>query len=554
MEGLSTRTDLDYDTLWGALRDFLGRIGQVTDLDTVLVESLDALIDIFGADRGMILVRAADGTPYPIHARRWKTRLKPHEQVEISRTAVQRVLDSGELLAWDPALPEGTESIYAFGITGMLAGPLHTIPWRRYSSGSEEEPRQVRGVVYLDFRGLQKLLGPLHEELFRASTELLSLVLDHSELHRTVLELQRDAEPESAEAGRGGAVPELEDLLGPASLAEIRRQLVPIVKTSTPILLLGESGTGKTLLAQAIARASHRPKPFVRANLGHADDRNTVTSELFGHVRGSYTGAMSDRVGKVERANGGTLFLDEILNLPPAVQPLLLDLLQDGTYEPLGWTGPAPKRANLRVIAATNSDLETAVRAGHFRADVYYRLAGAVVRLPPLRERREDIPLLAEQYVRGADRNRNWILAPSLLRVLTGPELQWEGNLRQLQHLLDRAMANALADAPRATRLKAAHIDLDELTSQPLPTAAAAPRVTASLRAGDLSVTWTRIQADRERLDVLERQMLEQALSRNDGVVAWAAEEVGMPRTGFASRLKTLGIERKRPKRRRETQ
>ena len=555
MESPSRSNLLEPSALWQALRSFLGRIRNVADLDTVLVESLDTLIDLLGADRGLLLYRTADGTPYPIHGRRAKARLKPREQAEVSRTTIQRVLDTGELVFVDPATMEATESIYALGIGGVLAGPLRPILWRWAALAPEDEfapVQDIRGVVYLDFRGARNLIGPAHRELFQAAIELISLVLDHHE----VLQAARASRtgpglPAPENAGRDD-VPDLADLLRPSSMAEVRRQLLPVARTNTPVLLVGESGTGKTLLARAIARASHRPDPFVRVNLGHVDDRNTMTSELFGHVRGSFTGAHSDRVGKVERADGGTLFLDEILNLPLAVQPLLLDLLQDGTFEPLGWTGTAPKLARVRIIAATNGDVEAAVRRGELRADLYHRLAGAVVRLPPLRHHREDIPSLAEQHLRTADGARAWTMAVSLRQALTASGLAWEGNVRQLLHLLDKATARALSEDASAVRLTAAHLDPADLSSrgEAAATDAAARVQTEPVPAAvqildrDLARTYQQVKAERERLDAVERRLIELALEHNHGIVAWAAEELGMPRTGFASRMKTLDAER----------
>ncbi|MBI2570423.1 MAG: sigma 54-interacting transcriptional regulator [Candidatus Schekmanbacteria bacterium] len=569
MAGLTEQLDPDVSSVLGALRGFIGNVSRTGDLDTVLTDSLDALIELFAADRGIILARASDGTPYPIHARKLKRRLQPDEQAQISRTTILRVMETGEVVARDPSALQGTDSGDTFGITGILAGPLLAVSWGPAGAArpaGDRDRSAIRGVVYLDFRSLDKLVQPAHIEFFRVAIELLSLVLDHHERwrqaqeHLTLAALLESRPP----ADDDGGTPELTDLLRPASMAEVRRQLLPVVATDTPVLMLGESGTGKTFIARAIAAASQRPRPFVRANLGRFDDRNTVISELFGHVKGAYTGAVADRVGKVERADGGTLFLDEILNLPVAVQPLLLDLLQDGTYEPLGWSGSAPKRANIRVIAATNGDLAAAVRRGDFRLDVYYRLAGAVIRLPSLRERREDVPVLAEQFLKALGGARKWKLAAALRELLASPGLPWSGNIRQLQHLVAKAIAKALASDPAATALTPDLFDRQELLATEaadigmVAPPAGRPAVSAVIaRVADdvdekqLGATYARVKDERDHLDDLERRLLEIALRKHDGVIAWAAEEVGMPRTGFASRMKTLGVDMRPPRRRR---
>ena len=173
----------------------------------------------------------------------------------------------------------------------------------------------------------------------------------------------------------------LNDLLAPESMAEIREELLGATSSNSSIMILGESGTGKTQLATALARASGQ-EPIVRATLGFADDLNTITSELFGHERGAFSGAVSKRRGLVEYADQGTLILDEILNLPKHAQQLLLDFTQFGSYRPLGYEGRDPKTANVRLISVTNGNMEEAIAQARFRQDLYYRLATVPITLP----------------------------------------------------------------------------------------------------------------------------------------------------------------------------
>ena len=222
------------------------------------------------------------------------------------------------------------------------------------------------------------------------------------------------------------------------ALQEAARAMQRIAPTETTVLLLGESGTGKELFARAIHQLSGRAgKPFVALNCA-AIPETLVENELFGHERGAFTGADSRRAGKFELAHGGTIFLDEIGELPAAVQSKLLRVLEEHVVERLG--GSAPFRADVRVIAATNRDLESAAEAGKFRRDLYYRLAAFPIRIPPLRERGGDVERIAEHLLerfRRELRKPGLGLAPDALAALRAHS--WPGNVRELANVLERA-------------------------------------------------------------------------------------------------------------------
>jgi DNA-binding NtrC family response regulator len=222
------------------------------------------------------------------------------------------------------------------------------------------------------------------------------------------------------------------------SMEAVAREMQRIAQTDSTVLLLGESGTGKELFAHAIHQLSRRaPRPFVAINCA-AIPETLVENELFGHERGAFTGADRRAPGKFELAGGGTIFLDEIAELPLAAQSKLLRVLEEKVVERLG--GSAAVRADVRVIAATNRDLEAAVSAKEFREDLYYRLAVVPIRIPPLRNRGEDVALIAEQFL---DRFRRELRKPRL-RLATGAleamrRHSWPGNVRELQNVIERA-------------------------------------------------------------------------------------------------------------------
>jgi transcriptional regulator with GAF, ATPase, and Fis domain len=340
--------------------------------------------------------------------------------------------------------------------------------------------------------------------------------------------------------------PPLDDLLGFEGTRALRDEITSALRSDLSILVLGESGTGKTLFAQAIAEASGR-KPVVRATLGGSDDLNTITSELFGHERGAFSGAQSKRVGLVEFAKDGTLVLDELLNLPPHAQKLLLDFTQFGTYRPLGYDRAEPKQSRVRIIGATNGDLQAAIRDGRFREDLYHRLAGFVLDLPPLRSRRVDIPALAEGTLRRADPSRGWTLSVGVRRLLMSEALEWSGNVRQLERVVLRARERAITRDPEATELVPEHFEARDLDGVSPNDAAAA---SASERAPDgaapegetLASAWQRLQATRARTDEGEQEVIRRALGEAGGVVAQAARSLGIARTTLVSRLEVLGM------------
>jgi len=262
-----------------------------------------------------------------------------------------------------------------------------------------------------------------------------------------------------------GAVPFGGILTRSPRMREVLRIIERVAPTDSSVLILGESGTGKELVAQAIHEHSPRVgRPFVPIHCG-ALPREVLESELFGHEKGAFTGAVAAKPGLVELADGGTLFLDEIGEMEPDSQVKLLRALETGTFFRVG--GTRPRRVDVRIVAATNRDLAEAMRHGEFRQDLYYRINTIAVHLPPLRDRREDVGLLAKHFVEGNEAYGVKRLSASALATLEG--YGWPGNVRELQHAIERAVILGKGDEILPEDLPPEVID-----GAPLPSAAPA--------------------------------------------------------------------------------
>ncbi len=303
----------------------------------------------------------------------------------------------------------------------------------------------------------------------------------------------------------------------------VLQQVELVADTDATVLITGESGTGKELVARAIHERSHRRKgPLVRVNCA-AIPESLFESELFGYVRGAFTGALNDRAGRFEAAQGGTLMLDEIGEVPLAMQPKLLRVLQEKELERVGET--RPRKIDVRIVAATNRDLAAEVAAGRFRADLFYRLNVFPIDNPPLRDRREDIPLLAEHFIQTSAR-RLRRQAPRLSEVALRQLMtrDWPGNIRELENVIERAIILARDGA---------------LRFDPGPAAAAPPPPS---RSGALPLL------SRAALEKHQRDAIVGALERSGGRVSGpggAAELLGMKTSTLFSRMNVLGLRQK---------
>ena len=347
------------------------------------------------------------------------------------------------------------------------------------------------------------------------------------------LALRAENEHQRAELYRQASGQQQREMIGQSRVHKRLVEEINLVGGSDlTVLITGETGVGKELVAQAIHAASPRAeKPMVSLNCAALPD-TLVESELFGHVRGAFTGAVNDRRGKFEQAHGGTLFLDEVGELSLTVQAKLLRVLQSGQLQRLG--SDKEHHVDVRLIAATNRDLAEEVRQGHYRADFYHRLSVYPLLVPPLRERGRDVLMLSGYFL---EQNRSRMGLNSL-RLTSDAQADllnypWPGNVRELEHLIGRSALKALGnrpERPRVLSLSAADLDLPGVTPPPAAEPQVEPR--ADEPCGDL----------RQATDQFQRQLISACLERHHLNWAGAARELGVDRANLGRVAKRLGL------------
>ncbi len=402
-------------------------IGGIRDQDSLQWQLLGFIFDVVPAERGAVLL--GDRPEEFTSTAAWDRVRGPGHPVRVSRAVVERVLrDRVGLVVGDVSGNEALRQIKTLAelkVSCLLCVPL-------MAAG------KVLGAIYVDSCNPAAKFDENHLQVMAAVAGIASLAFENvRHLEQLRLENQELRVEIELEHNMVGTSP------GMRKVFEFIRRVAP---TDSTVLVQGESGTGKELVAHAIHRNSPRAnRPFVAINCA-AIAETLMESELFGHEKGAFTGAASQKKGKVEVAEGGTLFLDEIGELAPGLQAKLLRVLQEREFERLGGTHPI--KLDVRLIAATNRSLPEAVKAGTFRNDLYYRLNVVTLTVPALRERREDIPLLSNYFVAKASRKCNMrikSLAPETLACLM--QCDWPGNVRELENALERALVLGSTDS-----------------------------------------------------------------------------------------------------------
>jgi Nif-specific regulatory protein len=417
-------------------------VHSIGDLEQLQARILDLIFEVAPAERGAILLDGKGGNQFTsVFARHRGSRSS--EPVRVSRTIASKVLEEGvAILGID--VPNsggfsGVESLISSNVRSLLCVPLLIF-------------QKVIGCIYVDTTNTATRFDKDHLELVTAIAGISAVALENARrlqwLEQENLRLTTEVNLDHNMVGES------------APMKEVYQFLSRVAPTDSTVLIEGESGTGKELVARAMHRNSPRSsKPFIAINCA-AIPEGLLESELFGHERGAFTGAVTQKKGRFEMANGGVVFLDEIGELAPALQVKLLRVLQEREFERVG--GTRPISVDIRLIAATNKDLKEAAKAGSFRQDLYYRLNVVSLVVPPLRERREDIPMLADYFVvKSSSRCKLKAkqISPEAMACLVNYD--WPGNVRELENAIERALVLAWSDVIRPEDLPESILERD---------------------------------------------------------------------------------------------
>ncbi|GIV58152.1 MAG: hypothetical protein KatS3mg042_1065 [Rhodothermaceae bacterium] len=414
------RSDLE------ALSEIAQTINTILEPDILLEKVLEIAMEQLDAERGFVLLTAADRPEgFEVKSRRNFTEEQLDDVVRLSTSVVQRVLREGEpVLVYETekdARYRETESIIVQRIQSIACVPLRL------------KQRQI-GAIYLDSVTRRGRFTRERLPFLTAFAHQAAIALENARLYQTLRQENRHLRSEMHRLHG------FEEIIGRSrAMREVFDTLSRVTDTDATVLIEGESGTGKELAARAIHyNGPRKDKPFVAVFCGSLSDE-LLESELFGHKKGAFTGAVADKAGLFEVADGGTIFLDEVGDLSPRMQTTLLRVLQSGEIKRVGDT--RTRTVDVRVLSATNKSLTELIEAGEFREDLYYRLNTISVTMPPLRHRREDIPLLAHHFLdKFATGRRSHIegFTPEALERLQN--YHWPGNVRELENTIERAV------------------------------------------------------------------------------------------------------------------
>ena len=395
-------------------------LNSISNLDALLRKIMDLAIETTGAERGFLIL--AEENKFEIKVARKIDKKTIRNPKEISKTIIDKVLSTKKPILTSNALNDPrlakSESVIMFKILSILSVPLMS-------------KNRCIGLLYVDSRTHKNVFNKSSLAYLMAFANLAGIAIENAKL-REMLSSENVRLKMQVRLSGG-----YEDIIGNSN--EIKKVLTLIHKVTqndVPVLIQGESGTGKELIARTIHRLGHRKdKKFVAQYCGALPD-TLLESELFGYKKGAFTGAHTDKVGLLEEANGGTFFLDEIGEVPLTTQTKLLRFLEEGTIRRLGEN--KERKLNVRIISATNKNLEEEVYRGTFRDDLYYRLKVVKIEVPPLRKRKKDIPLLVNYFLGRFSSSKKMQISTEAMKKLT--QYSWPGNIRELQNAISYAV------------------------------------------------------------------------------------------------------------------
>jgi len=473
-------------------------INSILELDPLLSRVMDLMLENLNAERGFIMLKDYSGNLEPMAARNIDKETIIQDEA-ISRSTIEDVFKTGQplLLNRAPGDEMDRESVIDFQITTIICAPLVA-------------KDQVTGIVYIDSRATNQVFDNEDLDFLQSFCNLAVVAIENARLTGQLADrnvyLQKQVEKSSS----------FNNIIGRSSpMQKIFKMAESVAGTDATVVVAGESGTGKEILARAIHFNSQRKSArFIPVDCG-ALPESLLESELFGHKKGSFTGAISDRIGLFDEADGGTIFLDEITNTSQNFQVKLLRVIQEGEFRRVG--DVKARHVNVRIIAATNKDLEAEVKARNFREDLYYRLNVVNIPLPSLRERKEDIPILAGYFLENICKKMKIAKKTITSRAIDYlVNYRWPGNVRQLENVIERMVIFA----------KAEHIDIPDL-----------PQEIRSMFDGMPINNKTQLAVPRTKVELktakaqLDRLFLVGLMESAEGNVMKAAKLSGMDRT-----------------------
>ena len=466
------------------------------NVKVLLDRVLGNLLAVYPAERVVVAIKNDTPKGFVVDAVRHHN-VEVEDAEELSRSIIHRVIETNEpVLSMDAQTDDRLnqyQSVIDYNIRSVLCVPLFQVK------------EGVIGALYVDHRGIDNAFSEEDQTFLQAFANLVGVALVNARMYEQLEEKAQYFQQEVERRYR------LDDLVGQSDAMQRIYQLIETAaKSDMPVLVQGETGTGKELAARAIHyNSTRKDQRFFSQNCATLSPE-LLQSELFGHKKGAFTGTTGDHTGIFETANGGTVLLDEIADAPPQLQKSLLRVLQEGEIRRVGET--EARTVDVRIIAATNRDLKKEVEKGFFREDLYYRLHGIQIDMPPLRERLEDVPLLAEHLLIRAKKEANKSiggLTVGAIRVLTSYD--WPGNVRELENKI--RLAVALADAEGD--------------------------ITPDLFSETVEQEFQGYLQD--RLQECEKRLIRNTLEKYDGNITYAARELGVTRVGLYKKIDRLG-------------
>ena len=479
------------------LYDVSRELATERDVKVILDRTLGNLLAVYPAERVLVAIKNDTQKGFVVDAVRYHN-VQADDAEELSRGIIRRVIETNEpVLSIDAQTDERLnryQSVIDYNIRSVLCVPVFHL-----NEG-------VMGALYVDHRGISNAFSEDDQTFLQAFANLVGVALVNARMYEQLEEkaqyLQQEVERQY----------QLDDLVGQSDAMQRIYQLIETAtKSDIPVLVQGETGTGKELAARAIHyNSTRKDQPFLSQNCASFSPE-LLQSELFGHKIGAFTGATENHIGVFEAASGGTVFLDEIADAPPQLQRNLLRVLQEGEIRRVGET--ENRAVDVRIIAATNRDLKQEVEKGSFREDLYYWLHGIQIDMPPLRERMEDMPLLADKLLIRVREDVNKSvggLTVGAIRALTSRD--WPGNVRELENKIRLAVALAEEDGEITPDL------FSEAVEQEFQ--------------GYLQ----------DRIQEYEKRIIRNMLEKHDGNITQAARELGMTRVGLHKKINRLGL------------